>query len=130
MISSVNNRFFGKSQAVDSSLKQEEENEPGKVKKGKKQFVSQIEGKYYCTYLVDENGGKILLNKILATEAKNICSNDSLALEKLKNQAYFKNKNTDLNPQSHNLNVQGMLDILRSYAGLPNELECKHNLKG
>lgn len=37
----------------------------------KKHIMSQKEGNYYCTYMVDEEGGKILLNKLPVAESEN-----------------------------------------------------------
>lgn len=137
---SINGLSLNKSQPlVPSSAKSEDEKE--NVKQSKKQFISQMEGDYFCTYLIDSNGNKILLNRIPVSqnEKQDQSSSNSLAFEKLKSTAYLKtgNANTDLEREqqatveaANKTNLQGIMEILKSYAGLPNELECKHNLKG
>ena len=48
-----------------SISKQREQTKDARVKEKKKHFLSQIEGKYYCTYLINACGQKILLSKVL-----------------------------------------------------------------
>lgn len=59
----------------------------GSEKKLKKQqMISQVEGEFYCTYLVDETGKKILISKIPISqvEKEEICLNGSV-FENIKN---------------------------------------------
>lgn len=64
----------------------------------KKQVVSEIQGNYYCTYMVDEEGKKVLINKVLVEEAEE--QNGLLSSNKSDNKKSLsynsaKNTNTD-----------------------------------
>ncbi|EHN15110.1 hypothetical protein [Clostridium sporogenes] len=64
----------------------------------KKQVVSERQGNYYCTYMVDEEGKKVLINKIPVEEAEE--QNGLLSSNKSDNKKSLiynsaKNTNTD-----------------------------------
>jgi hypothetical protein len=42
----------------------QDQGQQAQTKNKKQHFLSQVEGSYYCTYLVNEDGIKVLLNKI------------------------------------------------------------------
>lgn len=59
----------------------------------KQQFISQMEGKFYCTYVVGDAGKKILISKIPISEMeKENLSFQGSAFENIKNVIYHKNK--------------------------------------
>lgn len=65
----------------------------------KKKVVSEIQGNYYCTYMVDEEGKKVLINKVPVEEAEE--QNGLLSSNKSDNKKSLiynsaKNTNTDL----------------------------------
>ena len=65
----------------------------------KKQVVSERQGNYYCTYMVDEEGKKVLINKVPVEEAEE--QNGLLNSNKSDNKKSLiynsaKNTNTDL----------------------------------
>ncbi|SFD01866.1 hypothetical protein [Clostridium uliginosum] len=57
----ITSEYQSKSKDIHES--QENTKDTQKVQK-KKQIISETEGKYYCTYMVDEEGQKVLLNKV------------------------------------------------------------------
>ncbi len=70
----INNVYSGKSytplitseyqsKSKDTQELQDDSKDAQKLQK-KKQVISEQEGKFYCTYMVDEEGQKILLSKI------------------------------------------------------------------
>ena len=56
-----------------------DQGQQAQAKNKKQQFLSQVEGSYYCTYLVSDNGTKVLLNKIPVSQMhkKGISAGDS-----------------------------------------------------
>ncbi|KAJ49640.1 hypothetical protein BD780_001139 [Clostridium tetanomorphum] len=67
----INNAYNSKSyNSSITSENQHKDKDTEKLKK-KKQIISEKQGKYYCTYVVDEKGQKVLLNKVLFLKWKN-----------------------------------------------------------
>lgn len=100
--------------------------------KQKKQFVLQVEGNYYCTYLVDSKGNKILINRVPISQIDASATN----FEKAKQKAYLSGENNHLNLKqqinseaAHKVNVQSIMEILKSCVGIPNQIDCKQQLK-
>lgn len=112
----------------------------GPEKKHKKpQLISQREGKFYCTYVIGEDGKKRLISKIPIVETEN--DNISLAgsvFENIKNVVSHNIKNADgatgtknqgsAQVSSH-ANTQEMIELLKVSVGIPSSLEGKQNLK-
>lgn len=59
------------------------------------QFIAQVEGEFYCTYLIDEMGNKRLISKVLMVqmEKEEICL-DGSAFENIKNVISHNIKNS------------------------------------
>lgn len=111
-----------------------ESDDKKKNTKQQKQFVSQAEGNFFCTYLIDSEGNKILVNKVPISQGHLDASVTDF--EKVKTEAapYSKNNDPNLKQQinleaAHKVNIQDMMEILKSYAGIPNQIDCKQQLK-
>jgi len=64
----------------------------------KKQVVSERQGNYYCTYMVDEEGKKVLINKVPVEEAEEqngLLNSNKSDGKKSCNYNSAKNTNTD-----------------------------------
>lgn len=67
---------FSSSNIYDYTLKTDKKNENtdennAEVQKKKtRQVVSEVEGKYYCTYMVDDEGKKTLISKVPVDESE------------------------------------------------------------
>jgi len=113
---------------------QKRKSEPERKNK-KQQFISQMEGEFYCTYVINETGKKILISKIpiVETEKENVTLEGS-AFEKIKNLICHNNKNSEETTKNkeqitteaslHSTN-QEMMEILNSSVGIPNQSESK-----
>lgn len=107
------------------------ESKSAKESHKKKQIVLQREGGYYCTYIVDEKGQKILLNRvpIAQTEEKKnlgkaIGSNEIMACDYdvIKNaRTAFECKQQIRTKIAHKENLQETMNILKEYVGIPND---------
>ena len=77
---------------------EKKQNESGKKAK-KQQFISQVEGKFYCTYVIGENGKKILISKIpISDMEKENLSLQGSAFENIKNLIHHGNSKTKTKP--------------------------------
>lgn len=108
----------------------------GPEKKNKKQqLLSQIEGKFYCTYVIGETGKKTLISKIPVPEMekeklclegsafeniKNIISNNSK-----KGERTTENKEQGTKEANISSNNQEMMEILTSAMGIPSTYDVK-----
>ncbi len=111
-------------------LKDRPEEESVQKSQKKKQIVCEREGNYYCTYMVDDKGQKILIKKIPAPETDNL---------KLKHEQ--KNEISQTNPSCYNIdrsgrtafeckqemktqavhkeNLHQIMNLLKEYSGIP-----------
>ena len=89
------------------------DNENATFKKKKIQFVSQVEGQYYCTYMVKEDGTKILMSKVPVQAGPNT-----------------ERKNEDTLHSPSTINTQEMMDILQAGAGLQKAMQNRSKLSG
>ncbi|CQR70353.1 hypothetical protein SOV_38900 [Sporomusa ovata DSM 2662] len=95
--------------------------------KQKRTICSQVEGNFYCTYLIDSEGNKILINQV---PVEQLNQSDTLASASENNSL-----GQAINKQETNLervqkgNVQDMMEILKSCVGIPNQIDCKRQLK-
>lgn len=118
--------------AYNSSITSEHQNKSKDADKSqkKKQIVSEKQGKYYCTYVVNEEGKKVLLNKVPIAQVEkqkvlgnqtepdktkfcdyNVVENDSTAFE-CKQQMHMN--------ANHRKNLQEVMNILKGSVGIPN----------
>ncbi|WP_242850596.1 hypothetical protein [Clostridium lundense] len=118
--------------SYSSSITSEHKNKNKDAEKSqkKKQIASEKQGKYYCTYVVGEDGKKVLLNKIPIAQVKkqkvlgnpiesdktkscdyNVVKNDSTAFE-YKQQMHMN--------ANHRKNLQEVMNILKESVGIPN----------
>lgn len=98
------------------------ENNSSQAAHRKKQMVSTREGKYYCTYLIDEKGHKILLarvpiaqiedpkglEEVLGTDTMKFCSNSTMTNDR----AVFEYQQKMRMETAHRENLQEIMDIL------------------
>lgn len=108
------------------------EDSKGEVSKSKKHFYTEIQGKYYCTYLVDEAGSRSLISRVPASQA---LSDDSLGNADFKKalSSIIENKASGENNSenernayteaSHKVNREEMLQLLQSATGIPSALK-------
>lgn len=87
----------------------------------KKQILIVKEGDYYCTYILDEKGNKILLNRVPLKQEEQKADKP----EKSYNSNVLKNERTIFECQqrlqaesAHKENLQGMLNILQEQMGI------------
>lgn len=90
---------FDKSNIYDYQLKtsdskNEKTDENSEVEKKKqRQVMSEVEGKYYCTYMVDDKGNKTLISKVPVDESpkanKSICDKSNMTALRI-NEKYNK----------------------------------------
>jgi hypothetical protein len=123
----------------NSSVAEKERNEKKEEgKEQKKQFVSQVEGKFYCTYLIDSKGNKVLINRLPVSQLGQLdASASNLSdFEKIKQEVCLQRGNNDLRLKqqtnieaAHKVNVQDMMEILKSCVGIPNQIDCGRKLK-
>lgn len=107
---------------------QMESNNPRATLK-KKQIVLEREGKYYCTYIVDENGHKILLNRVPAqAEEQKVLGKPIKSAIKPYDCNAAKNERTVFECKqqirmeaSQKENLQGIMDILNQEIGILNK---------
>ncbi|WPC39421.1 hypothetical protein [Clostridium sp. JS66] len=100
-------------------------------KKKKRQIVSEQQGKYYCTYIVSEDGKKTLLRKIPIDKVKN--QNNSQGLftsNEIKHCSYektdqtvfailkYKNQFHSENFRKQNIKLQDMISMLKGTSGI------------
>lgn len=113
---------------------QKKQNGPEKKQK-KQQLISQMEGNFYCTYVIGETGKKTLISKIpiSETEKENICLERS-AFENIKNMISHNSKNSEKTTRSKgqvamenstSSNRQEMMEILTSAMGIPGRQDVK-----
>ena len=99
------------------------------MKKKKQQIISVREGNYYCTYIVDEKGQKILLKRIPAEKDQK-----GLGVERetddVKPCDYNAVKNARIAFEckqqmeleiSRKKNLKEIISILKEYAGIPTD---------
>ncbi len=115
---------FGKSVYNEKSLivtECQRANNDIKADHKRKKIISLRDGNYYCIYLVEENGQKILLNKIPVNRFKNpknsekpskyyilrSCGSNTRTLFKYQRQIYI--------VAAHQQNVQRITDIIKRY---------------
>lgn len=128
MIDSVEGISFN---SLTSQKKQD-----GLEKKHKKpQLVSQREGKFYCTYVIGDDGKRRLISKIpiLETESDKISLTGS-AFENIKNVVSHNIKKTDgatdkknqeTTGESLHDNTQEMMELLKNSVGIPSAVKDK-----
>lgn len=120
-------------------LKDRPEEDSVQKSQKKKQIVCEREGNYYCTYMVDDKGQKILIKKIPAPETDNL---------KLKHEQK-QNEISQNNPSDYNIdrsgrtafeckqemktqavhkeNLQQIMSILKEYSGIPGDTGKTYN---
>ncbi len=97
----------------------------------KKHIVCEREGSYYCTYMVDEKGQKILIKRISADDTddkKSPQKHDEGEQINPSNYCIDKSARTafeckqEMKSQAvHKENVQQIMNILKEYAGIPED---------
>jgi hypothetical protein len=103
------------------------DSEEGKQKK--KQIVTEREGNYYCTYIVDGNGNKVLLQQIPADQVeekktpgtrKESSETAPCDYKSVKSaRTAFECKQQMNLEKSHKQNLKEIMNILEEYAGIP-----------
>ncbi|CUH96633.1 hypothetical protein P22_2723 [Propionispora sp. 2/2-37] len=103
--------------------------------KRKRTVCSQVEGKFYCTYLIDSEGNEILINQVPVEQLSQLDAS-ATDFEKVKKETCLQSGNNSLRLKqqtnleaAHKFNVQSMMELLKSYAGIPNQIDCKQQLK-
>lgn len=89
--------------------------------KKKKQIISEKEGKYYNTYVVDEKGQKVLINKVSIEQIeKQKNSQNSIGSdEAVKNYSTTSKCIPKMHMEAvHRKNIQEVMDILRGNIGI------------
>jgi len=95
--------------------------------KQKRTVCSQVEGNFYCTYIVDSEGNKILINQV---PVEQLSQSDTLATTSENNSLGQATNKQETNLKgTHRGNVQDMMEILKSCVGIPNQIDCKQQLK-
>ncbi len=129
MSSSINNISTGRSYTFIDLSEDRHNGKNLQNSKKKKQIVSLREGKYYCTYIVNEKGQKILLNRIPIAQVEEQKSQEK-PTESSKKKPFDSNLlksahtafeckqqiNIDV---AHKKNMQEIMGILKEYAGIP-----------
>ena len=125
---------FGVNNVQDtSSASTNHGNSKDEVSKSKKHYYSEIQGAYYCTYLVDESGGRILISRIPVSQISNNSSQDMMNFEKVLNSVVQnrQSRGTDLeeNQQavceaSQKINRLEMMQLLQNAVGVPGRLQA------
>lgn len=97
----------------------------------KKQIVSEREGKYYCTYIIDENGKKFLINKVpVAQVEEQKISGKPLKSDAIINYYYsimkndsavFECKQNMRMEAAHKENLHEIMDLLKEEIGIKND---------
>ncbi|MBC2397946.1 hypothetical protein [Clostridium tetanomorphum] len=124
----INNAYNNKSYSSSiTSENQHKDKDTDKLKK-KKQIISEKQGKYYCTYVVDEKGQKVLLNKVpISQMEKQKVLENSTDSGKTKSCHYNANKNHSTAFQykremhmeaTHRKNLQEVMNILKGNVGI------------
>ena len=109
-------------QKSESTQNSEDSNKDEKKVRKKMQITSEIEGQYYCTYLVDEEGQKVKLSQVPIAQA-GIQNNSQNKIESPSTTSYDYNLLKDahvsfelkqqLNLENiHRQNVRGMMDLI------------------
>lgn len=109
-------------QKSESTQNSEDSNKDEKKVRKKMQITSEIEGQYYCTYLVDEEGQKVKLSQVPIAQA-GIQNNSQNQIESpsttssdynlLKNAHVSFELKQQLNLENiHRHNVRGMMDLI------------------
>lgn len=109
---------------LKSAEKSKSADEEKMKKKKKKQIISEKEGQYYCTYIVNEDGKKILMKKIPVYQVEKQNKSQELMNFDFTNCCDDKNVNEtaravfQYNQQLHKKNahkkdLQEMIDILK-----------------
>ncbi|MDF2984817.1 MAG: hypothetical protein K0R50_327 [Eubacterium sp.] len=124
----INSVRAGKTYTSIAALDDKNNDENTQVKQKKKQILSVREGNYYCTYIVDEKGQKILLKRIPADQVK---EQKGLGMERETDDVRpcdynaVKNARTAFECRqqmdmeiSHKKNLKEIMNILEDYAGI------------
>ena len=92
--------------------------------KSKKTIWSQVEGNYYCTYMIDAKGNKILLSQVPVDVAQ-LNKTDNMATLASGSTANQANEQNGVNSE----NTKNTLELIKSVVGIPNEIDTKKELK-
>lgn len=116
------------SYSITSKYKSNSKDKDTEKLKKSKQIVSEREGDYYCTYIVDDKGGKTLISKIPASLVekqkklqKSMESDETKSCDynELKNiPATFQCKQKMYMESNHKKDLQGMINILKQGLGI------------
>jgi hypothetical protein len=79
----------------------------------KKQIITMREGKYDCTYIVDDKGRKSLLNKVPVNEDKKQKETGALPVAVSRSLSRIE--------AIHAENIQDVMNLLKEYAGIQPE---------
>lgn len=133
----IDSARIGKTYTSIAALEDKNNDGNTQVKKKKKQILSVREGNYYCTYMVDEKGQKILLKRIPADRVK---EQKGLGMERATNDVRpcdynaVKNARTAFECKqqmgmqiSHKKNLKEIMNILKDYAGVPTDLNKNYD---
>lgn len=113
------------------SFKDRPEKDSVQESEKKQQIVCEREGSYYCTYMVDDKGQKILIKKIPAPDTdnkKNPQKQNEIAQPNPSNYSIdmsartaFKCKQEMKTQVVHKENLQQIMSILKEYSGIPGD---------
>lgn len=92
--------------------------------KSKKTIWSQVEGNYYCTYMIDAKGNKILLSQVPVDVAQ-LNKTDNMAAMASGSTTNQGNEPNNVNSE----NTKEALELIKSVVGIPNEIDTKKELK-
>lgn len=122
------------SKIKDTQESQNKDKETQKLQK-KKQMISEKEGNYYCTYMVDDEGQKTLIKKVPITQEQ---KQNSLQNSIESNETNFSDYNVKKNGSTtfeykqqlhmeatHRKNLREVMDMLKGNIGIQNKLN-KH----
>ena len=131
MSSSINSVWTGKPYPSLISSERQQESKNSQQSHKKKQIVSVREGKYYCTYIVDDKGQKILLNRVPVTQVEDRKNTEKhMDGDETKSCDYnaidnsrtaFEGKQQMNIEVSHKKNLQEVMNIVKEYAGIAND---------
>lgn len=133
MSSIINSVYTPKSNSFLKSSDEEEHKEK------KKKIVTERQGNYYCTYIVDDKGQKILLKRIPAKqveEKNNLGTQGNPIYAKLRDYSAVQNARTDFECKqkmnieaSHKENLHKIMNILKEYSGVPTDSNKSYDYK-
>ncbi|NMM65416.1 hypothetical protein HBE96_22835 [Clostridium sp. P21] len=121
----ISNNITGSKNSYTSPITSKHQNSDKDTEKSKKskQTISEREGNYYATYIVDEEGQKVLINKVPVTqmEKQKSSQNTITSNKEVKNNSSTPEYNQKMHIEAvHRKNIREVMDILKGTTPINN----------